>query len=172
MPTKIKWKIQTCFTLNFKFWEGISVKSYKTQLPVSLLLVLHQFLYQQISVLQLSRISFNIIWKGFSSYIFLCKQIHPPSPQPHPINGQNLLNVTKVFCQFFLKCLLNFLFFSKIYWQNPAKHFLKIPTTDSLVFFSDQFYMFNLSNFIFWSLIWRMITVYFLRFDYWTLEEC
>ena len=49
MPTKIKLKIQACFTLYFKFWEGTSVKSYEIQLPVLLFLVLHQFLYQQIS---------------------------------------------------------------------------------------------------------------------------
>ena len=46
IPTKIKLKIQPCFTLYFKFWEGTSVKSYKIQLPVLLFLVLHQFLYQ------------------------------------------------------------------------------------------------------------------------------
>ena len=49
MPTKIKLKIQACFTLYFKFWEGTSAKSYKIQLPVLLFLVSHQFLYQQIS---------------------------------------------------------------------------------------------------------------------------
>ena len=57
----------------------------------------------------------------------------PPSPQPHHLNGQNLLNVTKVFCRFSLKCLLKYFFFPKIYWQNPEKHFLKVSTTDSLV---------------------------------------
>ena len=50
IPTKIKLKIQTCFMLYFKFWEGTSVKSYKMQLPVLLFLVLYQFLYQQISL--------------------------------------------------------------------------------------------------------------------------
>ena len=55
----------------------------------------------------------------------------------------------KNFCQFSLKCHLKN-FFSKICWQNSAKAssmyqqwtaavliFLKIPTTDSLVFFSE-----------------------------------
>ena len=37
----------------------------------------------------------------------------PPSPQPHHLNGQNLLNVTKVFCQFSLKCLLKYFLFQK-----------------------------------------------------------
>ena len=41
MPTKTKWKIQACFILYFKFFEGTSVKIYKIQLPVLLFLVLH-----------------------------------------------------------------------------------------------------------------------------------
>ena len=48
------------------------MKRYKAQqLPVFLFLVLHQFLYQQMSFLQLSRISLNILWKIFSSQILL-----------------------------------------------------------------------------------------------------
>ena len=31
MPTKIKLKIQACFTLYFKFWEGTSVKCFQIQ---------------------------------------------------------------------------------------------------------------------------------------------
>ena len=49
LPTKIKWKIQASFTFYFKFWESVYVKGYKIQLSVLLFLVLHQFLYQQIS---------------------------------------------------------------------------------------------------------------------------
>ena len=82
IPTKIKWKIQACFTLNFKFWEGTAVKGFKTKIPDFLFLVLHQFLYQQTSFLQLSRISFNIIWKRFSSQIFLNR--FTPLPQTPP----------------------------------------------------------------------------------------
>ena len=47
-----------------------------------------------------------------------------PSLQHQPLNGQNLLDVTKVFCQFSLKCLLKY-FFSRIFWQNFVKHFWK-----------------------------------------------
>ena len=112
-PTKIKWKMQGCFTLYLKFCEGTSVKSYKIQLPVFLFLVLHQFLYQQISFSQLSIISFNIIWKRFSFFVLnfsFLSDLPLPFPQPHPlINGQNL-NVTKVFCEFSLKCLLKYFF--------------------------------------------------------------
>ena len=56
-----------------------------------------------------------------------------PSSQPHPLNGQNLLNVTFFFANF-----PSNIFFVKIYKQNHAKHFLKNSTTDSLVFFSKQ----------------------------------
>ena len=108
----------------------------------------------------------------------------------YPLNSQNLLSVTKVFCRFSLKCLL--IFFSNICWQNPAKTsfmyqqwtatvhiFLKVPTTDSLVFFLEYisrtailtqasvitcrifrvflywFYMCSFYYFIFQRLIWN-----------------
>ena len=137
MPTNIKWKIKACFTLNFKFWEGTSVKSYKAQLPVFYFLFYISF--------YISRYQHFYNFLEFHSTLS-GKDIRPkfsltdslPFPQPHPLNGQNLLNVTIVFCQFSLKCLLKYFFFSKIYWQNSAKHFLKAPTTDSLVFFSEQ----------------------------------
>ena len=58
MPTNIKWKMQACFVLYFKFWEGTSVKSYKIQLPVLLSIAL-----------QLFRTSLNIIWKRFLSLL-------------------------------------------------------------------------------------------------------
>ena len=60
MPTNIKWKMQACFVLYFKFWEGTSVKSYKLQLPVLLSIVL-----------QLFRTLLNIIWKRFLCQAFL-----------------------------------------------------------------------------------------------------
>ena len=41
------------------------------------------------------------------------------TPPLHPINGQNLLSVTKCFRQLSLKWFLKF--FSKICWQNPAR---------------------------------------------------
>ena len=91
-----------------------SVKSYKIQLAAFLFLVLHQYLYQQIPFLQLTRISFNIIWKRLFSQILLFQQIPPPSPQPHPLNGQNLLNVTKVFLSIFPKMPSDLFFFSKM----------------------------------------------------------
>ena len=50
MLTNIKLKIKAYLTLlYFKLWEGTSVKSYNMQLSGLLFLVLHLFLYQQIS---------------------------------------------------------------------------------------------------------------------------
>ena len=116
MPTKIKLKIQACFTLYFKFWEGTSVKSYKIQLPVLLFLVSHQFLYQQVSLFY----NFLEHHSTLSEKDFCCKFFffNEFSQTAHPLNIQNLLSVAKVFCQFSLKCLQNFL---NICWQNPAK---------------------------------------------------
>ena len=80
------------------------MKSYKIEPPVPLFLVSHQFLYQQISFfLQLFRSSFNIILKLFLSKVLLFNGFAQTS---HPINSHNLLSVTKVFCQFSLKCIL------------------------------------------------------------------
>ena len=45
-----------------------------------------------------------------------------PSHQLHPLNGQNLLNVTKFFCWFSLKCLLKY-FFPKNLLTKSCKAF-------------------------------------------------
>ena len=103
ISTKIKLKVQVCFTLYFRFWEDNSVKSYKMQLPVLLYFVLHQFLYQQRAFfLQLFRTSFNIIWKIFCRKFFFLNWF---TLTPHLLNTQNVLSMIKVFCQFSLKCL-------------------------------------------------------------------
>ena len=106
MPTKIKLKIQACFTLYFKFWEGTSAKSYKIQLPVLLFLVSHQFLYQQISFFY----NFLELYSTLSEKDF-CRKFsffNRFTPTSQPLNRQNLLSMTKGFCQFSLKCLLIF----------------------------------------------------------------
>ena len=68
----------------------------------------------------------------------------------HPLDSQNLLCVTKVFCQFSLKCLPNFSL--KYLLTKSCKSifhvsavncyctyiFLKVPTADSLVFSSEN----------------------------------
>ena len=64
IPAKIRYCL-LYFIFYFKFWEGTSVKIYKIY-TVLLFLFLHQFLYQQISFLQLFRTLFNILirWLG------------------------------------------------------------------------------------------------------------
>ena len=44
--------------------------------------------------------------------------------KPQPLNGQNLLNMTKAFCQFSLKCLLKYFFFKYLFTKS-SKAFLK-----------------------------------------------
>ena len=108
MPTKIKWKIQACFILHFKFLEGTSVESYTIQLPVLLVLVLHQFLYQQISFFyNFLELHSTLSEKDFRHKFSFFNRFTQTS---YPLNGQNLLSVIKVFCQFSLECLLKYLF--------------------------------------------------------------
>ena len=99
------------------------MKSNKTQLPDLLFLVLHQFLYQQMSFLQLSRISFNIFGKDFRPKFSFFNRF-TPLLKPHALNGQNLLNMRKVFCQFSLKCFLKYFFF-KNFMTKSCKAFFK-----------------------------------------------
>ena len=104
MPTKIKLKIHASFTLLFKFWEGTSAKGHKIQLPGLLFLVLHQFLYQQISFFyNLLELHSILPEKDFCRKFFFFNGFTQTS---HLLNSQNLLSVRNVFCHFFLKCLL------------------------------------------------------------------
>ena len=61
----------------------------------------------------------------------------PPHPKPHPLNGQNLLNVKKKSLSIFLK-MPSQNFFFKILLTKFCKYFSKVPTTYSLVFFSEH----------------------------------
>ena len=132
---KIKWKIQACFTLYSKFWEYTCVKSYKIQLRVLLFLVLHQFLYKQIS--------FFTTFKNFTEHylqkIFL-PNLTDSSKSPTPLMAR------QVFSSIFPKNPSE-IFFSRICWQNPAKASfmyqqwtatVHIPWTDTLVFSSEN----------------------------------
>ena len=104
IPTKIKWKIYALFTLYFKFWWYTSYKNLKIK-PLDLLflgafisfyiqhadnnfykfLELHSTLYEK---------------KIFvANFPFLTNSLK----HPHPLNSQNPLSVTKVFC----RCSLN-----------------------------------------------------------------
>ena len=149
MPTKIKWKIQACFILYFNFGKVLLWKVIRHSYQFFYFLFYISFDIRRYNFSQLFGTSFNIIWKNFRrkvSFFNGFTQLHTPNP----LNSQNLPGVTKAFCQFSLRCPLKH-FFSKICWQNPAKAsfmyqqwtatatvFLKVPTTDSLVFFSEH----------------------------------
>ena len=140
MPSNIELKIRAYSTLHFNFRQGASVKSYKLQLTVFYFFFYICFYISSYYFLQLFRTSFNITWKRFLLQIFLFKRIHSD-----PLNGQNLLSMTKRFSQFSLKCLLKY-FFKNLLTKSCKSisftlvvncyctYILKVPTTDSLVF--------------------------------------
>ena len=75
------------------------------------------------SFLQLSRISFNIFGKDFRPKFSFFNRF-TPLLKPHALNGQNLLNMRKVFCEFSLKCFLKYFFF-KNFMTKSCKAFFK-----------------------------------------------
>ena len=94
IPTKIKWKI--IFTLYFKFWRHIRLMLIcKIEPPDLLILVIFIIFYiSRYNFSQIFRTSFNIIWKKH-----FCRDFFNGFTQtPQPLNGQNLLSVTKGFC--------------------------------------------------------------------------
>ena len=143
---------------------------------------------QQVTFAMLNRfwsLTKNPLTLRFSSQFFLFWRVHPLT-QPHVHNGQNLQNMTS-FLSIFPKMPSETFFFQKFIgkiWQILWSSFQNIfqeqffDTSISnnlyiefLEIFLYRFYMFNLYNFIFERLIWKMISVYFLWFDYWTLKE-
>ena len=63
---------------------------------------------------------------------------------PKPLISQNLLSMIEVFSQFSLKCLLKYIFFQTVVDKLTnllncyCTYILKVPTADSLVFFSEH----------------------------------
>ena len=101
MPTKIKLKIQACFTLYFKFWEGTSVKCFQIQATSSF-----------ISCFTSAFISADIIFYNFLelhstlSEKDFCRKFsffNGFTETPHHFNTQNLLSVTNAFLLIFPK---------------------------------------------------------------------
>ena len=87
-------------------------------------------------------LQWNVIRYSYQFFYFLF-YISSYISRYHFYNLQEFLELSeKNFCpkfSFFNRFTLSSqpFFFPKIYWQNLAKHFLlKVPTTDSLVFFS------------------------------------
>ena len=137
MPTRIKLKIQACFTFYLKFWGGTSAKSCKIQLPVLLFLVLHQFLYQKISFFyNFLELHSTLFEKDFvTGFPFLMDSPKPPTP---------LIAKSAKYDKSFLSILPKMP--SEIFYKNIDKtcksifyvsavncyctFFLKVPTTD------------------------------------------
>ena len=93
--TKIKWKIHTFFTLYFKFLRYFFKKNCKIQR--------HQLFYFFLFLLAFTSADFIFIkilehiWKKcFHHQFFFINRFAQTTS--HPLNGQNLLRVTKVFC--------------------------------------------------------------------------
>ena len=111
----IKLKIQAYLTLYLEFWEGTSVKSYKIQLSVLLILVLHLFLYQQISFF----CNFLELHSTLYEKDFCCKLFF--------LNGFTQISLIAKICEAWQNFWVNFpkmpyeIFFSKICWQNLTK---------------------------------------------------
>ena len=108
------------FTFFFNFWEHLLkfVRYTVTRLDLFFLVAFISFDISHIS--QIFRTSFKIIWKKrFLSWIFL---FSPPwilsNQNPHPLNGKNLLSVTKIPGLFSNKYVFNPCFWI-FFWNNP-----------------------------------------------------
>ena len=115
IPSKIWWKMQPLFVLYFKFYSN----SYKHKISHQIfyfLLFYVSFYTSRHHFSQIIRTSFTIIWK--KKKIFLANfPFSTDSLKPlHPLNGQNPLSVTKVFC----RCSLMAFFF--FFFQNKRLH--------------------------------------------------
>ena len=121
MPTKIKWKIQACFILYFNFEKGLLWKVIRYSYQFIYFLFYISFNISRYQFSRLFRLHSTLSEKDFRrkfSFLNRFTQLHTFDP----LNGQNLLSVTKFFCQFSLRCpLKRFFFFSKTCWQNSVK---------------------------------------------------
>ena len=119
IPSKIKWKILACFNCFSSF--------------------------EKVLLWKVIRCSCQFLYFFVSNVPFLRDSNSKPPPPPPPFNGQNLLNMTNVFLSIFLKMSSEILFFffkfiNKILHKKviDKAFFLKVPATDSLVFFSEH----------------------------------
>ena len=96
IPTKIKWKIHI-FILYFKFWRyALQIFVRWSHQIFYLLFLLLSFYISRYHFSQIFRTLFNIIFKKILSRIFFFNGF---TQIPHPLNDQNPLSVTKVFCR-------------------------------------------------------------------------
>ena len=130
-----------------EFWEGTSVKSYKIQLSVLLILVLHLFLYQQISFF----CNFLELHSTLYEKDFCCKLFF--------LNGFTQISLIaksakrdKTFESISLKCLTKY-FFQRFVGKILQKHLFCINSELLLyIYFKGSNYRF--SGVLFLTAIW------------------
>ena len=108
IPNKIKWKIHALFTLYLKFWKYFLQKFLRnSQQILYFLLLLLAFTSADIlhKVLELHSMLSEKKKNFVTNVIFLMDSLRPLLPT-HTLNCQNLLSVTKAFCQCSLICSL------------------------------------------------------------------
>ena len=137
--------------LYFNFEKGILWKVIRCNYQFIYFLFYISFNISRYQFSRLFRLHSTLSEKDFRrkfSFLNRFTQLHTFDP----LNGQNLLSVTKFFCQFSLRCSLKHFFFSKISWQNSVKaNFMyqqrtatatvflnKVLTIDSLILFSEH----------------------------------
>ena len=115
-------KKHASFILYIKFWEGTFVKCYDTATSSFISGCLTSvFISTDIIFYNFLELCSALADKRFSSQIFLC-------PSPHPFDVQNLLSMTKNFCQFFLIKFIN--------WFSLLS---KTPHTQAIPFLHRQY---------------------------------
>ena len=141
--------IQACFVLYFNFEKGLLWKVIRYSYQFIYFLFYINCNISRYQFLRLFRLHATLSEKYFRRKFFFLNRF----TQFHtfdPLNGQTLLSVTKIFCQFSLRCSLKHFFSSEICWQNPVKAsfmyqqrtaratvFLNmVLTIDSLILFS------------------------------------
>ena len=99
IPTKIKWKIHAPFILYFKLSRYVLQKFLKYSQIFYFLVAFISFYLSRYPFSQIFRTSFNttICRKDFCHNFFL--NFNGFTQTLYPLNDQNLLSVTKVFCR-------------------------------------------------------------------------
>ena len=88
------------FYIVFQVLKVLLIKICKIQsLDLLFLVVFISFYISRYHFSQVFRTSFNIIWKKDFRHKFSFFNGFTQTPTSHPVNSQNPLNVTKVFCQ-------------------------------------------------------------------------
>ena len=114
-------RTKTFYTV-FQVLKVVLIKICKIQsLDLLLLVVFLSFYISRYHFPQVFRTSFNIIWKKVfrQKFFFFSRFTQIPIRPPHPINSQNPLSVTKVFCQ----CSLTYHGFSRLLSYDDARRY-------------------------------------------------